>query len=109
MEFDYRFHKRFFESNFQIFHGCYTKEPFGYSIFDAIDNGKVPIIHTNWMTHIDYKYRANTKGEFHQKYLEIQSDTFDEVSNQFNNLRNSLQKYNNKKKWIELVGNLKFF
>ena len=58
MEFDYRFHTKFFESNFQIFHGCYEKEPFGYAIFDAVDNGKVPIIHTNWMKHICLLYTS---------------------------------------------------
>jgi hypothetical protein len=100
MEFDYRFHTKFFESNFQIFHGCYTKEPFGYAIFDAIDNGKVPIIHTDWMKHIDYKYRASSKGEFHQRYLEIQSDSFNNVNDEFTNLRNSLEKFTNKQKWV---------
>ena len=44
IEFDYCFHNKFFEKNFQIFHGAYTKEPFGYAIFDAIDNGKLPIL-----------------------------------------------------------------
>ncbi len=100
IEFDYHFHNKFFEGNFQIFHGCYTKEPFGYAIFDAVDNGKVPIIHTDWMKHIDYKYRANTKEEFNHIYLEILEDSFDKVNFEFNKLRNGLNEYNNKQKWV---------
>jgi hypothetical protein len=105
MEFDYTFHNKFFEGNFQIFHGCYTKEPFGYAIFDAVDNGKVPIIHTDWMKHIDYKYRANSKGEFHQRYLEIQEDGFEKVNLEFCKLRKGLTKYTNKQNWIKKICN----
>jgi hypothetical protein len=105
IEFDYRFHTKFFESNFQIFHGCYEKEPFGYAIFDAVDNGKVPIIHTDWMKHIDYKYRANTKGKFHQRYLEILEDDFDVINSEFSKLRDGLAEYTNKQKWVTEICN----
>ena len=103
IEFDYTFHNKFFEGNFQIFHGCYIKEPFGYAIFDAVDNGKVPIIHTNWIKHINYKYRASSKGEFHQRYLEIQEDKFEKVNLEFCKLREGLTKYTNKQKWIKKI------
>ena len=109
IEFDYRFHQKFFESNFQIFHGCYTKEPFGYAIFDAVDNGKIPIIHTDWMPHIDYKYRASSKREFHQIYLEILENDMDIVSSEFHKLSTRLYFYTDKNKWIDLVGKLIFF
>jgi hypothetical protein len=103
IEFDYRFHQKFFESNFQIFHGCYTKEPFGYAIFDAVDSGKVPIIHTDWMKHIDYKYRANSKGEFHRRYLEILEDDFEKINLEFCKLRDGLTNYTNKQNWIKQI------
>jgi hypothetical protein len=103
IQFDYTFHNKFFEGNFQIFHGCYTKEPFGYAIFDAVDNGKVPIIHTNWMKHVDYKYRANTKGEFHWRYLQIQEDSFNKVNLEFSKLRDGLNNYTDKQKWITQI------
>jgi hypothetical protein len=103
IEFDYRFHTKFFESNFQIFHGCYENEPFGYAIFDAIDNGKLPIIHNNWMKHIDYKYRANSKGEFHQRYLEILKNGFEKNKKQFDRLKKGLEKFTNKNNWIDEV------
>ena len=103
IEFDYRFHQKFFDGNFQIFHGCYTKEPFGYAIFDAIDNGKVPIIHTDWMPHIKYKYRAKTKKQFSNKYLELLEDDFTLIRDEFWNLRESLVHYTNKDKWIKEI------
>jgi hypothetical protein len=109
IEFDYRFHQKFFESSFQIFHGCYTKEPFGYSIFDAVDNGKIPIIHTEWMPHINYKYRASSKGEFHQRYLELLEDENKLIELEFSKLKKELNLYTDKNKWIELVVNLNFF
>jgi hypothetical protein len=103
IEFDYRFHQKFFESNFQIFHGCYTKEPFGYAIFDAVDNGKVPIIHTDWMPHIDYKYRASNKEEFHQRYLELLEDKHKLIEFEFSKLKKELENYTHKQNWINEV------
>jgi hypothetical protein len=103
IEFDYRFHQKFFDGNFQIFHGCYTKEPFGYAIFDAIDNGKIPIIHTDWMQHIEYKYRANTKQEFNHIYLKILEDDFETINSEFSKLRNGLTDYSNKQNWIKEI------
>jgi hypothetical protein len=55
------------------------------------------------MKHIDYKYRANTKGEFHKRYLEILEDTFDTISLEFNKLKKGLNEYTNKQKWIEEI------
>lgn len=104
-EFDYRFHNKFFEKNFQIFHGCYTKEPFGYSIFDAIDNGKIPIIHKDWMPDINYKYRATNKKEFSYEYLKILEDGFEKNKKEFNQIRQGLEKYTDKQKWIKKICN----
>jgi len=78
----------------------FMEEPFGYSIFDAVDNGKVPIIHTDWMKHINYKYRANTKSEFNHKYLQILEDSFDVIDSEFCKLRSGLTEYTNKQKWV---------
>jgi len=100
IEFDYKFHNKFFEKNFQIFHGAYTKEPFGYAIFDAIDNGKLPILDTNWMKGIKYRYRAMNKEQFHYQYLRILEDDFEKNKKQFDRLKKGLEKYTNKEKWI---------
>jgi hypothetical protein len=105
IEFDYRFHNKFFEKNFQIFHGAYTKEPFGYAIFDAIDNGKLPILDTNWMKHIKYRYRAMNKEQFHYQYLRILEDDFEKNKKQFDRLRKGLEKYTDKQKWVTEICN----
>jgi hypothetical protein len=109
IEFDYRFHNKFFEKQFKIFHGCYTKEPFGYAIFDAIDNGKLPIIHSDWMKDIKYRYRAMNKKQFHYQYLRILEDGFEKNKKQFDRLKKGLEKFTDKNKWIEKVVNLNFF
>ena len=101
--FDYNFHNKFFEKNFQIFHGAYTKEPFGYAIFDAVDNGKLPILDTNWMKEIKYRYRAMNKEQFHYQYLHILEDDFEKNKKQFDRLKKGLEKYTNKQKWIKQI------
>jgi hypothetical protein len=58
------------------------------------------------MKHIDYKYRANSKGEFHQRYLELQEDTFDSINLEFSKLRDGLTEYTNKQKWVTEIWNL---
>jgi hypothetical protein len=103
IEFDYRFHNKFFEKNFQIFHGAYTKEPFGYAIFDAIDNGKLPILDGSWMKDIKYRYRAINKKEFHNQYLKILEDGFDDNKKEFDKLKAGLEKFTNKQKWIKEI------
>lgn len=105
IEFSYKFHRIFFEKNFQIFHGCYMKEPFGYSIFDAVDHGKLPILHTDWMQHIPYKYRATTKEDFKNQYLYIQTDGFENNRFQFELLKGGLQQYASKEKWVTEIWN----
>ena len=109
IEFDYRFHDKFFKKQFKIFHGCYTKEPFGYAIFDAIDNGKLPIIHSDWMKGIKYRYRAMNKIQFHYQYLRILEDGFEKNKKQFDRLKKGLEIYTDKNKWIEKVVNMNFF
>jgi len=102
-KFDYKFHQKFFDKNFQIFHGAYTKEPFGYAIFDAIDNGKLPIIDSNWMKGIKYRYRAMNKQQFHYQWLRILEDGFEKNKKQFDRLKAGLQKYTDKQKWVSEI------
>jgi hypothetical protein len=106
IEFYYRFHNTFFKKQFKIFHGCYTKEPFGYAIFDAIDNGKLPIIHSDWMRDIKYRYRAMNKKQFHYQYLRILEDGFEKNKKQFNRLKKGLEKFTNKQNWVTQICNL---
>lgn len=99
-------HRNFFNLDFSVFHGCYINEPFGYSIFNAVDYGKLPILNKYWLPKINYKYRANTKEEFNKMY-EIMCNDF-ELERQYNffNLKNALQQYNNKEEWIYEITNI---
>ena len=99
-------HKNFFNLDFTPFHGCYVNEPFGYSIFNAIDYGKLPILNKFWLPKIDYKYRANTKEQFNEMY-EIMCNDFEvERQYQFKLLKSALLKYDNKREWILSIVNL---
>ena len=106
IEFDYRFHTKFFEKSFQIFHGAYTKEPFGYAIFDAVDNGKLPILDSNWMKKIKYRYRAMNKQQFHYQYIKMLEDDFEKNKKQFDRLKAGLDKFTDKQKWVTEICNL---
>ena len=99
-------HRNFFNLDFTPFHGCYVNEPFGYSIFNAVDYGKLPILNKYWMPRIPYKYRAGTKEEFDKMY-EIMCNDFEiERQYQFKLLKSALLKYDNKREWILEIVNL---
>ena len=99
-------HKNFFNLEFTPFHGCYLNEPFGYSIFNALDYGKLPIIHKYWMPRIKYKYRASTKEEFQKMYETMCNDFEAEREYWFNSLKDGLDDYTNKEEWIFEIVNL---
>jgi hypothetical protein len=58
-KFNYKNKNKFYEMNWGVSHSCFENEPFGYGIFEAIDWGKLPIIHRDWCEGLDYKYKAN--------------------------------------------------
>jgi len=93
----------FMTKDFGIFHGAYFKEPFGYSIFQAIDYGKLPIIHTDWAKDVDYKYRASTKNEFDKCVNKIKGDSFEERYTEFAKLKTYMMKFDNRKQWSHKV------
>ena len=92
-------HNTFMNKDFGIFHGAYFKEPFGYSIFQAIDYGKLPIIHTDWAKDVDYKYRASTKNEFDKCIRKILLDSEEERYTQFAKLKTYMLKFQNVESW----------
>lgn len=93
----------FMKKDFGIFHAAYFKEPFGYSIFQAIDFGKIPIIHTDWAKDVDYKYRASTKNEFDKMIRKIQMDTHEVRFKEFAKLKTYMLKFDNKQDWTSKV------
>ena len=95
-------HESFMNLKWSISHSCHTKEPFGYSIFQAVDWGKLPILHSDWGD-VDYKYRASSKEEFKQTYETILSDNHKTHLEQFSNLKKYLKYFDNKKEWTQKI------
>jgi len=96
-------HQAFFGKAWGIFHGAYFKEPFGYSIFQAVDYGKIPILNKDWAPHIEYKYRASTKNEFDWCIKQIKKDGWEIANSERNRLIEFMKKFDNKKIWADKV------
>lgn len=88
-------------SLFGIFHGAYVKEPFGYSILQAVDAGKLPIISKGWCPEFNYPYRASSKEEFENMVKLIQNTNKETRENIFNSAKSFLKKFDNKDHWVE--------
>lgn len=102
-QWDSKIHHQFMVKNWGIFHGAYFKEPFGYSIFQSVDYGKVPIINKDWAVEVDYDYRASTMNEFKKMVKRVQTDSFDKVENNFNNLKEYMKKFDDKFGWVDKI------
>lgn len=92
----------FMNLKWSISHSCHTNEPFGYSIFQAVDWGKLPILDEDW-GEVDYKYRASTKQEFKEVYETILSDNHETHLKEFNNLKQYLKSFDDKNRWSSEV------
>jgi len=99
-------HHIFMKKDFGIFHGAYFKEPFGYSIFQAVDYGKLPIIHTDWAKELDYRYRASSKNEFDKAVKRIQFDSHEVRLEEFNKIKSYMKKYDYKDNWSKIIKDL---
>lgn len=66
-------HAFFERSDWGIFHAAYKKEPFGYSILQASDYGKVLILSKDYLPEFDYPFRADTRDDFEQTVRHIES------------------------------------
>jgi hypothetical protein len=98
-QWDNSIHDSFMRKKFDIFHGAYFKEPFGYSIFQAVDYGKIPIIHTDWATEVDYKYRASNKNEFDKMIKKIIGDDKNTRFEEFIKLKTYMMTFDNTENW----------
>ena len=76
-------------------------EPFGYSIFQSVDYGKLPILSEDWCSDFEYPYRASTKERFDKIVNIIKKSTYEERNSHFRSLREYLSKYDNKEEWVE--------
>ena len=84
-----------------ISHSCFENEPFGYSIFQSVDYGKLPIIHQDWCKEMNYPFRKKHKNNSKRK-LRISNISIDD-RNTYLEFKNYLSKYSSVEKWRELL------
>ena len=99
---DYRVDKidDFYRRNdWGISHSCFEDEPFGYSIFQSIDYGKIPVIHKNWCKDMKYPFRASTQKQFEKQIAEISNLSVEDRNTYLGDLRNYLSQYSSVEKW----------
>ena len=94
-------HKFFNREDWGISHSCFLNEPFGYSIFQSLDYGKLPILQNDWCEEYEYPFRALTKQEFDQQIKNISELSEKERQNYLDGLRDYCRKYDNKEVWVE--------
>lgn len=94
---------KFMLKDWGIFHGAHFKEPFGYSIFQAVDFGKLPIIHSDWGNGLDYKYKISSKKDFDIYIHTILTDSHETRLHEWNKLRNYLKTFDNKSEWVNQI------
>ena len=82
-----------------ISHSCYENEPFGYSIFQSIDFGKIPILHKNWCKEMEYPFRASTQKQFETQYAKICELSIEARNNYLQHLKDYLSKYSSVERW----------
>jgi hypothetical protein len=105
-QWDPEIHHQFMLKNWGIFHGAYFQEPFGYSIFQAVDYGKLPILNWDWAPEVDYKYRVGNKMEFDKCVKTILKDSYETRLENFMRLKSYMLKFGNVEKWVDDVRNI---
>ena len=90
------FYKR---TDWGISHSCFENEPFGYSIFQSVDYGKLPIIHKNWCKDMKYPFRASTQKHFEKQVAEISKLSVEDRNTYLGDLRKYLSQYSSVEKW----------
>lgn len=97
----------FYNMDWGISHSSFTYEPFGYSIFEAVDRGKLPILHSTWCKDFEYPYRASSKKEFQDIYKRLIKVPYSEKNHWFKLLKQFMKdNYTNKDKWVEDLLNI---
>ena len=99
-KFDYKYKERFYRLDWGISHSCFEFEPFGYGIFEAVDWGKLPILHEKWYVPLDYKYKAFDKESFKHTYETICKDDYETRKTEFEKLKSwMIHNFSNKEVW----------
>ena len=106
-KFDFKFKNRFYGLDWGISHSCFEYEPFGYGIFEAVDWGKLPILHEKWHVPLDYKYKADSAESFKQTYETICKDDYETRKTEFNKLKTWMTtNFSNKETWKQKLLNI---
>jgi len=105
-QWDPKIKQAFFTKDWGIFHGAYFREPFGYSIFEAVDYGKLPILNKDWAPELDYKYRVSSKNEFDECIKQIKKDGWKIANEERNKLIKFMKEFDNKEEWVDQVRTL---
>ena len=101
------FKDTFYNMDWGISHSCFTYEPFGYSIFEAVDYGKLPILHKSWCKDFKYPYRASSKKEFNDIYKRLSNTPYVEKNKWFLCLKEFMKtSFTDKNKWINQLVNI---
>ena len=101
-QFNYRHLDRFYRrQDWGISLSCHLNEPFGYSIFQAFDYGKLPILQMDWLKDFEYPFRAFTKEQFKQQVDNISQLSVQERNDYLNGFREHLRQWDNKKEWTD--------
>ena len=89
----------FLREDWGISHSCFESEPFGYSIFQSVDYGKLPIIHKNWCKDMKYPFRASTQKQFETQVAKISKLSLEQKNTYLSEMRDYLSKFSSKEKW----------
>ena len=102
-QFQYKNLKKFLRrDDWGISHSAHIHEPFGYSIFQAVDYGKVPILAEDWLPQYKYPLRASNPKDFKLQYERICKMGLDERRDILFPLREYLtEHFGNKQRWVE--------
>ena len=101
-QFQYKNLHRFLTRNdWGISHSAHIHEPFGYSIFQAVDYGKIPILSEDWLHEIEYPFRASTKEDFEECWKNICKLDVNQRQDYIDYLRDKLGKVTDKKEWVD--------
>ena len=105
--YDSKFKDKFYNMEWGISHSAFTYEPFGYSIFEAVDRGKLPILHTTWLPNLEYPYRVSSKKEFDDIYNRLVETSYEEKNKWFLYLKQyMIDNFTNKDRWVEDLLNI---
>jgi len=89
----------FLRKDWGISHSCFESEPFGYSIFQSVDYGKLPIIHKDWCKDMKYPFRASTQKQFQTQVAKISKLSLEQKNTYLSELRDYLSKFSSIEKW----------